>query len=121
MAANRSEAVWRQVDERRAAAAEAGVRVSGLVRHAGISDRIGVWGEWGGMGRVGPTCLARPACLTRLRVSLIVFTSDRFADHLTPPGHPERVERAEVMQVVASEWGKRGGTVIEPVAATESQ
>ncbi|MBF8301527.1 MAG: Hist deacetyl protein, partial [Acidobacteria bacterium] len=35
-------------------------------------------------------------------MALTIFTSDRFADHLTPPGHPERVERAEVMQVVAS-------------------
>jgi acetoin utilization deacetylase AcuC-like enzyme len=44
-------------------------------------------------------------------VSLTLFTSPRFADHLTPPGHPERVERFEVMQVVASEFGKRGGRV----------
>jgi acetoin utilization deacetylase AcuC-like enzyme len=54
-------------------------------------------------------------------VSLVVFTSDRFADHLTPPGHPERVERAEVMQVVADEFRKRGGTVIEPRLATEEE
>ena len=32
---------------------------------------------------------------------LTVFTSDRFADHLTPPGHPERVERFDVMLAVA--------------------
>ena len=44
---------------------------------------------------------------------LTVFTSDRFADHLNPPGHPERVERAEVMQVVAAEFRQRGGTVVE--------
>jgi acetoin utilization deacetylase AcuC-like enzyme len=54
-------------------------------------------------------------------VSLTLFTSDRFADHLTPPGHPERVERAEVMQVVASEFRKRGGTVAEPRAATDEE
>jgi acetoin utilization deacetylase AcuC-like enzyme len=54
-------------------------------------------------------------------LSLTVFTSDRFADHLTPPGHPERVERAEVMQHVASEWRKRGGAVEEPAAATMEQ
>jgi acetoin utilization deacetylase AcuC-like enzyme len=52
---------------------------------------------------------------------LTVFTSDRFADHLNPPGHPERVERAEVMQVVAAEFRQRGGTVVEPRAATEDQ
>ena len=54
-------------------------------------------------------------------VALTVFTSDRFADHLTPPGHPERVERAEVMQVVASEFRRRGGTVTEPRPATEDE
>ena len=52
-------------------------------------------------------------------MSLTIFTSDRFADHLMPPGHPERVERAEVMQVVAAEFRKRGGRVEEPRAATE--
>ena len=52
-------------------------------------------------------------------MALTIFTSDRFADHLTPPGHPERVERAEVMQVVASEFRRRGGTVVEPRPAVE--
>ena len=28
-------------------------------------------------------------------MTLTIFTSDRFADHLMPPGHPERIERAE--------------------------
>jgi acetoin utilization deacetylase AcuC-like enzyme len=51
-------------------------------------------------------------------VSLTLFTSDHFADHLTPPGHPERVGRAEVMQVVASEFRRRGGSVMAPLAAT---
>ena len=52
---------------------------------------------------------------------LTIVTSDRFADHLTPPGHPERVERAEVMQVVASEFSAGGGVVIEPRAATDDE
>jgi acetoin utilization deacetylase AcuC-like enzyme len=52
---------------------------------------------------------------------LTIFTSDRFADHLNPPGHPERLERAEVMQVVASEFRQRGGDVREPRAATEAE
>jgi acetoin utilization deacetylase AcuC-like enzyme len=47
-------------------------------------------------------------------VALTIFTSDRFADHLNPPGHPERVERAETMQVVASRFRQRGGVVVEP-------
>ena len=54
-------------------------------------------------------------------MSLTIFTSDRFADHLNPPGHPERVERAEVMQVVASEFRKKGGRVIEPRPATDEE
>jgi acetoin utilization deacetylase AcuC-like enzyme len=52
-----------------------------------------------------------------LPVPLTLVSSDRFADHLTPPGHPERVARAEVMQVVASEFGAAGGDVIAPTAA----
>ena len=52
---------------------------------------------------------------------LTIFTSDRFADHLNPPGHPERVERAEVMQVVASEFRKTGGRVVEPRPATDEE
>jgi len=54
-------------------------------------------------------------------VPLTIFTSDRWADHLTPPGHPERVERAEVMQVVASEFRRRGGAVVAPRPATEDE
>ena len=52
---------------------------------------------------------------------LTVFTSNRFADHLNPPGHPERVERAEVMQVVASEFRRAGGVVLEPRDADEDE
>ena len=51
-------------------------------------------------------------------MALTIFTSDRFADHLNPPGHPERVERAEVMQAVAAGFRKQGGAVIEPRSAT---
>jgi acetoin utilization deacetylase AcuC-like enzyme len=54
-------------------------------------------------------------------VPLTVVTTDRFADHLNPPGHPERVGRAEVMQVVASEMRQRGVAVVEPRAATEDE
>ncbi|MGH9383885.1 MAG: histone deacetylase family protein [Vicinamibacterales bacterium] len=52
-------------------------------------------------------------------MSLVVVISDRFADHLTPVGHPERAERAEVMQAVAMRFRERGGTVLEPRAATD--
>ena len=54
-------------------------------------------------------------------MSLTLVTSDRFADHLTPPGHPERVERHEVMQVVAGEFRQRGGRVVEPCRATDEE
>jgi acetoin utilization deacetylase AcuC-like enzyme len=54
-------------------------------------------------------------------MALTIFTSARFADHLTPPGHPERVERHAVMQVVVSEFRQRGGEVREPRAATEDE
>ena len=54
-------------------------------------------------------------------MALTVFTSPRFVDHLTPPGHPERVERAEVMQAVAAEFQQHGGAVIEPRPATDSE
>lgn len=50
---------------------------------------------------------------------LVVVTSNRFADHLNPPGHPERAERAEVMEVVAARWREAGGPVVEPRAATD--
>ena len=52
---------------------------------------------------------------------LTLFTSPRFADHLTPPGHPERVERFEVMQAVATEFRKQGGDVRAPRAARRDE
>jgi acetoin utilization deacetylase AcuC-like enzyme len=54
-------------------------------------------------------------------VSLTLFTSPIFADHLTPPGHPERVERFEVMQAVASEFRQKGLAVEEPRPATDAE
>src|SRR6266446_3700306 len=50
-------------------------------------------------------------------MSLIIVSSDRFAEHETPPGHPERPERAEVMDVIAARWRARGGEVVTPRAA----
>jgi acetoin utilization deacetylase AcuC-like enzyme len=54
-------------------------------------------------------------------MSLILISSDRFAEHRMPPGHPERVERAEVMELVASRWRARGGEVTAPHVATNEQ
>ena len=52
---------------------------------------------------------------------LTLFTSSIFADHLTPPGHPERVERFEVMQAVASEFRQKGIDVREGEPATDAE
>ena len=52
---------------------------------------------------------------------LVVFSSDRFADHLTPPGHPERVERATSLRRVALGFRQSGGRVVEPVPATQAE
>lgn len=54
-------------------------------------------------------------------MSLILISSRRFADHQTPPGHPECPERAEVMDSVAARWRQRGGEVVAPRAATPEQ
>jgi len=50
---------------------------------------------------------------------LTLIFSSRFADHLPPPGHPERPERAEAMAAVVNEFRAGGGRVIEPRAATD--
>jgi acetoin utilization deacetylase AcuC-like enzyme len=54
-------------------------------------------------------------------MSLILISSERFADHQTPPGHPEAPERADVMDVIAGEWRQRKGEVVAPRAATQDQ
>ena len=50
---------------------------------------------------------------------MTIYTSERFAHHLTPPGHPERPERAEVLSRVADRWGRLGARLVEPAAADE--
>jgi acetoin utilization deacetylase AcuC-like enzyme len=52
---------------------------------------------------------------------MMLISSERFAEHQTPPGHPERSERAEVMEVVAERWRARGTEVVAPRAATREQ
>jgi acetoin utilization deacetylase AcuC-like enzyme len=54
-------------------------------------------------------------------MALLLIHTDRFAEHQTPPGHPERPERAEVMDVVADKWRARGIDVVAPRAATRQQ
>jgi acetoin utilization deacetylase AcuC-like enzyme len=54
-------------------------------------------------------------------VSLLLIHSERFAEHQTPPGHPERPERAEVFDAVASRWRGRGVEIVAPRTATREQ
>ena len=54
-------------------------------------------------------------------MSLILIYSDRFLEHRPPPGHPERVERGQVMQSVAAEWTHRGRIVQAPRPATAGE
>jgi len=49
---------------------------------------------------------------------LVLVSSDAFERHLTPPGHPERPERAHVFDAVATAWRGQGGTVLAPRPAT---
>jgi acetoin utilization deacetylase AcuC-like enzyme len=52
---------------------------------------------------------------------VILISSPRFEEHVTPPGHPERPERAHVFDVVAADFRTGGGTVVEPASVTREQ
>ena len=52
---------------------------------------------------------------------LTLVSSHRFVEHQTPPGHPERPERAQVMETVAGRWRAGGGEVVAPREATHEQ
>jgi acetoin utilization deacetylase AcuC-like enzyme len=52
---------------------------------------------------------------------LILISTPRFEEHVTPPGHPEKPERAHVFDVVAGDFSRKGGRVVEPVPATREQ
>ena len=52
---------------------------------------------------------------------MVVVASPLYARHATPPGHPERVERAQVFDGVANRWVLRGGQVIAPRPATDEE
>jgi acetoin utilization deacetylase AcuC-like enzyme len=52
---------------------------------------------------------------------MLVIASPRFAEHNTPPGHPERPARAGVMDAVAAAWRESGGAVAEPRLATRDE
>ena len=48
---------------------------------------------------------------------VLLLTAARFADHAPPAGHPERPQRAAVMDAVARRWAAAGGAVAEPEPA----
>ncbi len=50
---------------------------------------------------------------------LVLVSSPRFVDHVTPAGHPERPERAETIEAVAARFREGGGTVLEPRMASD--
>jgi acetoin utilization deacetylase AcuC-like enzyme len=52
---------------------------------------------------------------------LVLVSSDAFERHLTPPGHPERPERAHVFDAVATAWRAGGGEVRPPRPATREE
>jgi acetoin utilization deacetylase AcuC-like enzyme len=52
---------------------------------------------------------------------MLLFSSSRFAEHTTPPGHPERPERAEVFTAVASAFATGGGHIAPPRPATREE
>ena len=50
-----------------------------------------------------------------------LFASERFEEHSTPPGHPERPERAGVFTAVMTRFAATGGVVVEPRPATREE
>ena len=56
-----------------------------------------------------------------MTVSVVLISSPLFVDHTTPPGHPERPERAEIFDAVADSWRTRGVLVVEPRRATRAE
>jgi acetoin utilization deacetylase AcuC-like enzyme len=52
---------------------------------------------------------------------MLLLTSPRFEEHTTPPGHPERPERARVFDTVAGAWRDAGGHTVPPRPATREE
>ena len=52
---------------------------------------------------------------------MLLISSPRFGEHVPPPGHPERPERAEVFDAVAASRRTQGGQVRAPRAATREE
>jgi len=52
---------------------------------------------------------------------MLVVSSSLFEQHHTPPGHPDRMERAHVFDAVTAGWVERGGRSVEPRPATRAE
>lgn len=52
---------------------------------------------------------------------MLLISSPRFEDHITPPGHPESPERAHVFDAVAARWVQNGGRVVLPRHTTRTE
>jgi len=52
---------------------------------------------------------------------MLLISSPRFAEHTTPPGHPERPERAQVFDQVAAGWRAKGATIRDPRPASRQE
>ena len=52
---------------------------------------------------------------------MLLIASPRFEEHVTPPGHPERMERAHVFDAVAARWREAGGSIAAPRPATTGE
>lgn len=52
---------------------------------------------------------------------MLLVTSERFEEHVTPPGHPERMERARVFTAVSDRRIKAGARAIAPRPATRDE
>jgi acetoin utilization deacetylase AcuC-like enzyme len=52
---------------------------------------------------------------------MLLICSPRFEEHTTPPGHPERPERARVFAEVAARWQEKGLPVVEARPATREE
>jgi acetoin utilization deacetylase AcuC-like enzyme len=50
-----------------------------------------------------------------------LIATPRFEAHNTPPGHPERPERADVFNAVVHDWRDRVSGVVEPRPATRDE
>ena len=52
---------------------------------------------------------------------MLLISSPRFQEHTTPPGHPERPERARIFDEIAAAWRERGLRVAAPRPATREE